>query len=510
MGRKKGVILSYILMIFEVASTLLLTPYIISSLGMAEYGVYKLIVSISGYLMLLDLGVGNSVVKYVAKNKENNDTDGTRRFLGISILFYGGIAMIACVAGAVLVHIFPVAFSQGLTPDEIDISIRLLSITVINVAVMLATSGFSNTIVGYSKFDIANGAAIAQICLKILLTFVALKLGFKSIAIVTIQLITTIIGRGFYVLYVLFVLKIKPEFKNPDHAFIKEVVIYSGFIMLQMIATQINIGAGQIILATMIPGAAMLIAIYGVGMQLVQYFQNIGSAFNGVLMPGVVKMVENGASSSQLQAEMTRIGRLSLTVLGLIWGGFMAYGMQFITLWAGSEYKSAFYVAAILLTVYLIIYPQCIGYQILWAKNENKELSVMKLSVVLVNIAVTVALVKINPVIGATVGTFTALFIGDVVVMNILFKKKLGISICKYYGDMVKGIIPSMIVACGTGLLFNLMNLSGWIWLAVGIMAVCAVYAGCMILFGFNEYEKQLVSSLLGKLNFLKRRGANV
>ena len=42
MGRKKGVILSYILIITEVFSTLLLTPFLLKTLGTAEYGVYKL------------------------------------------------------------------------------------------------------------------------------------------------------------------------------------------------------------------------------------------------------------------------------------------------------------------------------------------------------------------------------------------------------------------------------------------------------------------------------------
>ena len=63
MGRKQGVILSYILMIFEVLSTLLITPFLIRTLGQAEYGVYKLSASITAYLLLLDLGVGNAIIR---------------------------------------------------------------------------------------------------------------------------------------------------------------------------------------------------------------------------------------------------------------------------------------------------------------------------------------------------------------------------------------------------------------------------------------------------------------
>ena len=55
MGRKQGVILSYVLMLFEVLSTLLITPFLIRTLGQAEYGVYKLTASITAYLLLLDI-----------------------------------------------------------------------------------------------------------------------------------------------------------------------------------------------------------------------------------------------------------------------------------------------------------------------------------------------------------------------------------------------------------------------------------------------------------------------
>ena len=59
MNRKIGVILSYIAMVFEVLSTLLITPFMLRTLGQSEYGVYKLSSSITAYLLLLDLGVGN-------------------------------------------------------------------------------------------------------------------------------------------------------------------------------------------------------------------------------------------------------------------------------------------------------------------------------------------------------------------------------------------------------------------------------------------------------------------
>ena len=65
--RKKGAILSYVLMVFEMLSSIFFTPFLIRSFGQAEYGIYSLVSSITAYLTLLDLGVGNALVRYMSK-----------------------------------------------------------------------------------------------------------------------------------------------------------------------------------------------------------------------------------------------------------------------------------------------------------------------------------------------------------------------------------------------------------------------------------------------------------
>ena len=122
MNRKTGVILSYVMMIFEVMSTLLLTPFIIGTLGQAEYGVYKLSASVVAYLLLLDLGVGNAITRYIAKFRVSGDKDQSRKFLGVATVYYSVVAIVALIAGIVLIAIFPKAFAKGPHFVEVDIS----------------------------------------------------------------------------------------------------------------------------------------------------------------------------------------------------------------------------------------------------------------------------------------------------------------------------------------------------------------------------------------------------
>ena len=109
------------LMIVEVVSAMLFTPFLIRMLGQSQYAVYQLTSQISAYLMLLDLGIGNAVIRYMAKFRADNDKNKQEEFLGIATVFYLIIAVITVIIGIVLVVIFPSAFAKGLTLEEIEL-----------------------------------------------------------------------------------------------------------------------------------------------------------------------------------------------------------------------------------------------------------------------------------------------------------------------------------------------------------------------------------------------------
>mgnify|MGYP005782090251 CR=1 FL=1 len=497
MNRKIGVLLSYILMVFEVISTLFLTPYIIRTLGQAEYGVYKLAAAINAYLLLLDLGVGNAITRYIAKYRVTNDRIQERRFLGVATVYYSIIAIIALGAGIILIGLFPTVFSKGLTEYEIQLGQELLGITMLNSAVTLGTAAYNNVIIAYERFDVSKGCSILQIILRMIFTYFVLRRGLGSIGIVTVNLIMTILCRGFFVLFVFIKIKLYPMLKGIKISFIKEVVTYSSLILLQMLATQINSSVDQVLIGALVNSSSVIIAVYGVGTQIVQYFQSMGSAFNGILMPGIVKMIEKRPSAKEITDEMIRISRIILMVLALIWGVFLIIGKEFIILWAGNSNSSAYYVAIILMTAQMFVLSESVGSQILWAMNQHKEQAILKIVIVLLNVFLTVLLIQWDPLIGATIGTFISLVLGDIGVMNFIFWKKIKIKLVDYYVGIFKGIIPSVAIMIIVGSFVNSVLPIGWGFFFLKAIIMVGTYITTMIFRGMNSYEKKLVSSFI-------------
>lgn len=500
MNRKVGVLLSYVLMIFEVLSTLLLTPFIIRTLGQAEYGVYKLVAAINAYLLLLDLGVGNAIIRYIAKYKVEENNEKESQFMAVVMVFYSIIAIIAVIIGFVLISIFPTVFAKGLSVEEVKLGQNLLGITMLNSAVTLGTTVYSNVLIAYEKFAVSRTASILQIIIRMILTYAILLRGWGSVGIVAVNLLMTVLCRGFFIAYVLGVIKLKPLFKGIDLSFVKEIVTYSSLILLQMIATQLNSTVDQVLIGSLVKSSAVILAVYGIGTQIVQYFQSIGSAFTNVLMPGVVRLVEKEGTPDRIASEMVKIGRIVFMVLSLIWVVFLVNGNEFVILWAGEENSQAYVVTSILMFAYIFILTESMGTQILWAKNQHKEQAVLKFVIVLLNIVLTVLLIQWNPLLGATIGTFISLILGDVVVMNVIFKKKLNISLKRYYFGLFKGIIPCLSATLIVGLITSKIIYSGWAGFCIKTITMVLIYCITMWFFGATKYEKDLFYSIFNKL----------
>ena len=178
--------------------------------------------------------------------------------------------------------------------------------------------------------------------------------------------------------------------------------------------------------------------------------------------------------------------------------------MFFILLWVGDNGNESYFVAIVLMFAHTFILTESIGTQILWAMNEQKEQSVLKILIVIVNVVLTVFLIQWNPILGATIGTFISLILGDVFVMNLIFAKKIKLNILEYYKELFKGIILCLLISGLAGFGFSFLNLSGWLGFVINISVMAVFYIIPMLIFGMNRQEKNMIKDII--FHFNKKR----
>ena len=103
-------LLSYINIGLTNVVGLILTPYIVNKLGNSEYGLYLLIGSIIIYLSVMDLGLNNSVIRYVSLYRAENKLESEKKLISSIFLIYLVICLLVLILGILVYNYFDKIF----------------------------------------------------------------------------------------------------------------------------------------------------------------------------------------------------------------------------------------------------------------------------------------------------------------------------------------------------------------------------------------------------------------
>ncbi len=499
---KKGALLSYITIFLTNIVGLLLTPFIIKSLGDAEYGLYTLIGAFVGYISVLDFGLNNTIVRFVAKYRAEKDKKGEENFLAITMGIYGVIAVIITLVGVLLYFNLDVIFSNSLTNDELGKAKIMFVILIFNLAITLPGGAFTAICSGYEHFVFPRTINIIRYLVRSLMVVGLLLFGGDAIGLVildTIMNILVIIFNGFYVLK-----KLKVVFKL--HYFeiplVKEIFSYSVWIFVFALVGQFQWKAGQIVLGTLTNTTT--VAIYAICIMLGTYYGAFSTAVSGVFLPRATKMTVNNATGEELTLMMIKIGRISFLVLLMILGGFILFGKQFILLWVGENYIEAWLIALIIMIAYTTPLVQAFANLILEAKSKFSFKAIVYITLISFGTLLGYFLVPIYGMKGMIVGTATGWLISQLI-MNFYYQKVIKLSILLFFKKLLSSIIPSFIIIIIIGYFINKLPGTNWINLTVKIISFVVLYWLVMYNFGMQNNEREIIKKAI---SFIRKNNA--
>lgn len=496
---KSGAILTYLTLLLGNAIALLYTPFMLRSLGQSEFGLFSLANAVVGYLTILDFGFGSATIRYTAKYKAEGQLEKANSMYGMFIVLYTLIGLITFVLGIFLAIYSDRLFAKGLSTEEIKTVRRLLILATINLAISFPFGVFTSIITAYERFIFLKVTSLIRHIMNPIVYVPILLLGYKSTGLIVDSSLMNLTILMMNLIYCFIKLRIKISFRLFDWHLLKEIMSYSVWIFVGSIVNQLWWNAGQFLLG--VYASSVAIAIYSVAMQFRSYFESFATAISGVFLPRMTTMVANGSSDEDFSAYFIRVGRLQYIVIALITSGFILFGKQFITVWAGAEYIQAFYVTLIIFIPLSLVDTQTLGITILQAKNKHKFRALLYLAVVIFCIVISVPFIKIYGVYGCTFATASALTIGNLLIMNWYYGRKIGLNIKKYWLELLKmtpGIIVTILVSFVC--LKFLPSLDCYRKLLPVMLVYCIFYIIVLYFLSFNEYEKQLIRNISKKI----------
>lgn len=498
---KAGVVLNYVVIFLNTVVGLLYTPYMLRMMGQSEYGLYSLVASVIAYLTVLDLGFGNAIVRYTAKFRAEKKTEEQYEMFGMFFLLYLVIGIIAFGIGLGLYFNVGTLFGDTMTAVELDRARIMMLLLVANLAFTFPMSIWGSIIQAYEDFVFQKSLNIFRIILNTAVMICLLHFGYKAVAMVVVQTIFNVLTLVLNFIYCRKKLNIHIyfRFKHFHWGFLKEVALYSFWIFLNAIMDRVYWSTGQFVLGAMVGTAA--VAVFAIAIQLEGMYMQFSTAISSVFLPKVTAMVATNRSRKEISDLFIRTGRIQYIVLAYILSGFIIFGRQFIELWAGAGYSDAYIISLLFFIPLTVPLIQNLGITILQARNEMKFRSVLYIIIALVSLAMQIVLTRFFGGIGCAMGVSGALVVGQILIMNVYYRRRQDLDIKTFWKEISKmSIIPIVLIFSSMLVIRHFFALDSWGKLILGIAAFSLVYIPLFFRFSMTDDERNLFISMFHKI----------
>lgn len=499
---KIGIVLNYVSVAATFVIGLLYTPFLIRTLGQADYGIYALALAIAGYLSLLDLGIGNAIVRYIAQNQAIGTKDKEAKLVGYFFKLFLYIGLATFVIGISVAWNLQHVISSDFTSKQIETLQWMILILTVNFAVGFILNTFSAVLQAYEKFFFLKLANVLRISLTPIISVFYLLFSTNLIVLTLILTVVncTVLIVSYY--YYKKSLKIKMSFERIHKDLKKEILGYSLVIFVVAIADKLYWQTDQILLGILKNPEA--VAVFALAIQFVNIFMSLSIAINSVFLPRVTHIVSAENYVNQLNALFIKVSKFQTFVMGLSLSGFMLIGEIFIELWVGKTFELTYVIVLILMSTFALDLIQNLGLVIMQAEGKYLFRAYTLIICSILNVLISIPIIKLYGSVGTAIITAIFVFIGNVLVLNIYYHKKLQLDMLVYWRKIGKLIVIICAITLLGYSLKELILVEDWSSLFTYIIIYSALYSVVIYFTYLSKSEKQWI---ITKMKHLKNRG---
>lgn len=496
---KAGAVLNYVVIVLNIMVGLLYTPYMLRMMGQSEYGLYSLVASVIAYLTILDLGIGNAIVRYTAKFRTEGKLKEQYEMFGMFLVLYLVIGVVALLGGLGLYFNVDSLFGETMTAEEISRAQTMLLILVINLAFTFPMSIFGSILTAYEQFVFPKIIAIIRILLNTGIMIVLLNMGYKALAMVVLLTVFNVISLILNFIYCKAKLRIQIHFTSFKWAFLREVAVYSFWIFLNAIMDRVYWSTGQFVLGAV--SGTIAVSVFAIAIQLEHLYMQFSTSISSLFLPKVTGMVTKKNNAKEVSDLFIRVGRIQNIVMSFILFSFIVLGRQFVILWTGEAFEEAYIMALLFFVALYIPLIQNLGITILQARNQMKFRSLLYIVIAFFALVGEYFFAKLWGGVGCAVAVSLALLLGQGLIMNIYYQRKQKINIVQFWKEILKmNILPIFLSFLFAVLLREFITIDSWpVWLGVGGLYTL-LYIGICGRYSLNDSERSLILSPILKI----------
>jgi O-antigen/teichoic acid export membrane protein len=491
---RASAVISYLTVVFTAAAGLIYTPWMVASVGRADYGLYTLAMSLVS-LFLLDFGIGQAVSKFLSEYRAKQQGDRVNDFLGVAYRIYLVIAAACAIVLIVAFFLLDRIYAQ-LGPAQMS-TFRVLYLIVASYSVLaFPFAPLDGILLSSERLIALRLCTLLQKVLTVLLIVCALLLGWGVLGLVTANAAASLVFVVTKLLIVRRTTTVRANFIHADWGLARRIFSFSGWVAASQVALGFVFNVAPSILA--IVSGAPEIAVFGIANALESYVFSAADALNGLFLPRVSRIVAGEDPTDGILDLMVTVGRIQTYIIGLIVIGFACVGRDFVVAWMGASFTPVYFGALLLMIPCLIELPQQIASTTVLATNNVKAQARVYGIMAVLNIVLMFVLARLFGAVGACAAIAVS-YLVRTLGMNVVYSAQLGIDVFAFfrrtYGSWLMPASFSLAFGLGVNHYFAL---GGWLGVGIKALLVVLVYSASMYSMGFNDYEKRLVGASPG------------
>lgn len=501
---KLGAIISYLWVVVHVGVNFLFAPILIKYLGQNEYGLYQVIASFLAYINVLETSVSAGVLRFYCNVKVKNNSAEVENVLAICRRIYRYLSVCILIICGIVIVGFRCFYQSSFTQMEIREGTVMLALLFCNLIITMANAIYTATINGNERFIFDKCASIMSQILQPIVCYLIIRVYPYATIVTLIQVCLNLLVAISRYWYAKKELHVVVKLHHDDKKLAKEILVFASSMLLSNIADQIFLKTDQIILAKMYNTA--VVAVYAVGSQIYTNYMYAGITVASVFFPMVSKLYQEENSTQKISQLFIKVGRIAFLMCFLVLSGFVIFGKEFITLWVGPVYESAYAMAIVVMVPFTIDIIQNLGLTILQVMNRYGFRAKMYFIAACLNIISTLFLAHFLAGFGAALSTGISMFLTSGIILNFYYAKTIGLDIKNFWKNIL--IMLFKLVPISTMIyIINLMCSTPYKWwiLIVKIVIYIIAFGVATYFMVLNVSEKKMLSIMVDKM-MRKRR----
>lgn len=494
--KKTAVFLSYLNSIISIVISIFWGPFLIHRLGDAEYGVYQMVASFAGYLVLMNFGTGTVMTRYVSIYREKKQEKEQKNFIAMALLITVALSALIAFIALLLYPQLGVLYATLNEAQHIKANIIYLFV-VANIIVTLLYQAFDGMIMAYERYMFAQIWQFIKNILRVSLVAMLIQWKPDAIFICLVDLLLSLIYLIISVTYCVKKLKIQWKLTNWNIPLLKEIFLFSSAIFLQAFVNQVNNNVDKTLLGAMVSPES--VTLYSLAMSIYTIFSTLSTALLGIYLPQFTKIAAKCDEPMEITKAAVTPARIQFAISTTVLLGFILCGKDFVLIWAGEEYMPVWTIALIVMLPMYLVYITGIVVSILDALGKRLFRSIVLALAAVGNVLISIPLIQKFGIIGAPTGTAIATMIFSVLLMNAYYQFKLHLHIDFLLKESLRGIWAAELLAAVVTIPFAWKIQYG----LVGLLVKGTVFVVCLMVglygFGLTKTEKENIQKIIYK-----------